>query len=177
MRGGIPFSRFVNWIYIYLSKILIREIRIYQLYLFFMMPPVINKKNLLVKRSRLPCAGKGLFTKVYLPKGARIAEYKGRMITWKEFNADNPFIYSINRKHVIDARPYKKTLARYANDARGLYSLKGVRNNSKYVEDGFKVFIEATKDIKRGEEILVDYGKEYWDAIRYNIKLAHQKVN
>jgi|ERR1700722_19411474 len=136
---------------------------------------VIDKKNLVVKRSRLAGAGKGLFTKVFIAKRTLIAQYKGRMITWKEFDADNPFIYSINRKHVIDARTYKKALARYANDARGLHSKNGVRNNSRYIEDGLKVFIEATKDIQPGEEILVAYGREYWDAIRYNTRLANQK--
>lgn len=136
---------------------------------------IIDKKYLVVKRSRLAGAGKGLFIKVFISRGTRIAEYRGRIITWKDFDADNPYIYSVNRKHVIDARPYKKSVARYANDARGIYSLPGLRNNAKYIEDGLKVFIEATKNIQAGEEILVAYGKDYWDAIRFNIKRANKK--
>jgi SET domain-containing protein len=134
-----------------------------------------DKKKLIVKRSRLADAGKGLFTKVFIPKGTRIVPYKGRIISWGEVDEDNPYIYYVNRKHVIDARPYKKALARYANDARGLAPAKGLRNNSKYAEEGLNVFIEAVKDIPAGQEILVPYGKEYWDAIKHNLKLAKEK--
>jgi uncharacterized protein len=133
----------------------------------------IDKKDLMVKTSTLTGAGKGLFTKKFIPKGTRIVEYKGRIIVWKEVDKDNAYIYYVKRNHVIDARSYKKALARYANDAKGLFSPKGVRNNSKYAEYGLNVYIEAIKDIMPGEEILVPYGKEYWDAIRYNIKHAN----
>ena len=34
--------------------------------------------------------------------------------------------------------------------------------------------MEAAKDIPAGSEIIVSYGKEYWDVIRENIKL-HEK--
>ncbi|PZR24775.1 MAG: SET domain-containing protein-lysine N-methyltransferase, partial [Azospira oryzae] len=42
------------------------------------------EKHLYVKKSTLPGAGKGLFTKVFIPKGTRIIEYKGEVLTWKE---------------------------------------------------------------------------------------------
>ena len=31
-----------------------------------------------------------------------------------------------------------------------------------------RVFIEAAKDIPANSEILVAYGKEYWEAVRHN---------
>jgi hypothetical protein len=37
---------------------------------------VMNKKKPVVRRSTIAGAGKGLFTKVFIPKGTRIAEYK-----------------------------------------------------------------------------------------------------
>src|SRR5690606_37349467 len=54
---------------------------------------------------------------------------------------------------------------------RGLVKVKGIVNNSDYVVDGLKAYIESTKDIPAGGEILVDYGKDYWKVIRENIKL------
>ncbi|MBK8291257.1 MAG: SET domain-containing protein [Flammeovirgaceae bacterium] len=45
------------------------------------------EKKLIVKKSTLPGAGKGLFTKVSIPKGTRIVEYKGKIVTWKEVEA------------------------------------------------------------------------------------------
>jgi SET domain-containing protein len=133
-----------------------------------------SKKHLVVRRSSIPNSGKGLFTKVNIPAGTRIIEYKGKISTWKEANHDdgrNGYIYYVNRNHVIDALPAKKELARYANDARGLSKRKGLKNNSDYIQDGLRVYIESKKEIPAGSEILVSYGKEYWDVIRYNTRL------
>ena len=128
------------------------------------------EKQLEVKESTIPGAGKGLFTNIFIPKGTRIVEYKGRLTTWREVENDykNGYIYSINANNVIDAKTYKKALGRYANDASGSGRKKGLANNSQYVADGLKIFIEAVKDIPAGSEILVSYGKEYWEVTRKN---------
>ena len=77
---------------------------------------------------------------------------------------------------MIDASSYKKALARYANDAKGLHRVKGIGNNCIYqVYDG-KVYIESVKDIPANSEILVEYGKEYWDVIRYNARLHAKEL-
>jgi hypothetical protein len=134
--------------------------------------------QLVVKRSTLPGIGKGLFTKKFIPKGTRIVEYLGKITTWKEVNSDegkNKYIYFVKRNHVIDAGRSSKALARYANDAQGLKRIKGITNNADYAEDGLRVFIEAKKDIPAGGEIFVNYGKEYWETIRYNNRLANQE--
>jgi len=135
------------------------------------------EKHLYVKRSTIPASGKGLFTKVFIPKGTRIVEYKGRMTTWKEVNhqdGKNGYIYYIDRNHVIDASTYQKALGRFANDAQGLQKVKGVRNNSVYSEDNYRVYIESTRDIPAGSEILVSYGKEYWDVIKHNMRIEKE---
>lgn len=131
------------------------------------------EKHLLVKTSKIPNSGKGLFTKVFIPKGTRIVEYKGRISTWKDVKDEdgkNGYIFYVNRNHVIDALPRKSALARYANDARGLVRVKGMTNNCDYVTEGRKAYIESKKDIPAGSEILVDYGPDYWKTIRENMK-------
>lgn len=136
------------------------------------------EQKLEVRHSTLPGAGKGLFAKHFIPKGARIVEYKGKITTWKEVDGaegQNPYIYYVKRDHVIDASRHPKVLARYANDARGLRRMKGIINNADYVEEGLKVYIESKKDIPAGGEILVDYGKEYWDVIRHNLRVDRQR--
>ena len=134
------------------------------------------EKQLVVKNSTLPGSGKGLFTKKMIPKGTRIVEYKGRITNWKEMKYawENGYIYNVNNNHVIDALPYKKALARYANDAQGLSRVKGITNNSIYVNDGLKVYITSVKDIPAGAEILVRYGKDYWDVQRANLKIDRE---
>jgi SET domain-containing protein len=136
------------------------------------------EKQLYVKKSTLPNAGKGLFTKKFIPKGTRIVEYKGRTRTWKEVQKDedeSPYIYYVKRNFVIDALNDKKALARYANDARGLQRVKELSNNAEYVEEGVRVFIEAAKDIPAGGEIFVGYGPEYWQVIRHNIRIDEKE--
>jgi uncharacterized protein len=128
------------------------------------------EKHLEVKPSTIPGAGMGLFTNIEIEKGTWIVEYKGRITTWKEveYDSTNMYLYTVNPKHVIDARRTKKSLARYANDAKGLTRIKGIVNNCVYVNDGLRVYIEAIKRIPAGSELLVDYGKAYWDVIRKN---------
>jgi uncharacterized protein len=129
------------------------------------------EKYLEVKKSTIPGAGKGLFTKVKIEKGTRILQYTGTITTWKDVdhvNGTNPYIYYVNRNHVIDARKHPKALGRYANDARGLQRQKGINNNADYVRDGLNIYIQAVRNIPAGGEILVSYGKEYWDVIKKN---------
>jgi SET domain-containing protein len=135
---------------------------------------LLLSRQLVVKRSTIPGAGKGLFTKKPITKGTRIIEYTGKVTTWKEANHDdgrNMYIYYVKRSHVIDASKHTKVLARYANDANGLVKIKGIRNNAEYVPDGLRVFVHASRDIPAGGEILVAYGKEYWQVVRYNNRL------
>lgn len=125
------------------------------------------EKQLLIKKSKIPGAGKGLFTKKFIPKGTRIVEYKGRITTWKnvlngkKFNA---YVYYINRNHVIDAMRRKSAFARYANDANGI-TKNGLLNNTRYILENRRVFLHSKRDIQAGEEILVSYGNEYWQVI------------
>jgi hypothetical protein len=129
------------------------------------------EKNLLVKKSTIPGAGKGLFTNKFIAKGRRIAEYKGKVSVWKEVdhhNGLNAYIYYVNRNHVIDASKNKSNLARYANDAKGCEKGSKLTNNCIYVIDGLRVFLEAKKDIEAKSELLAGYGKEYWVTLRKN---------
>ena len=136
------------------------------------------EKILKIKKSTLPGAGKGLFTKKLIPKGVRIVEYKGKITTWKEVdhhNGLNAYIFYINRNHVIDGSKHTKVFARFANDAKGSQKVSGLINNCKYVVDGLRVFLESKKEIPANEEILAGYGKEYWDILRLNKKIAGKK--
>jgi len=136
------------------------------------------EKQLYIKKSTLPSAGKGLFTKKFIPKGTRIVEYKGEILTWKEVQklADdrNGYVFYVNSKHCIDAWNYKKALGRFANDAKGIGRIKGLNTNSEYVVDNKRCYIEAIKDIPAKGEIFVEYGSDYWKVVRENLKIDEQ---
>jgi SET domain-containing protein len=128
-----------------------------------------------VKRSQLPNAGKGLYTTTAIKKNTRIIEYKGEIIDWKEYEKrvkedKDGYLFYISKKRCIDAFDTPEHIARYANDAAGLSRVKGLKNNASYEIHDNKCYIVSERDIKAGEEIFVNYTKEYWDCIRYNIK-------
>ena len=136
------------------------------------------EKSLFIKHSTLSGAGKGLFTKVLIPKGKRIVEYKGKVLTWKAVEKmpddRNGYVFFFSNRYVIDAWKHKG-FAHYANDAKGIVKVEGLKNNSEYVTEGKRCFIEAIRDISAGSEIFVGYGGEYWQAIRYNLRFEQRK--
>ena len=137
--------------------------------------------DFIVKKSILPGAGKGLFTKKDIKKGERVVEYLGEIVTEAELDrrAEKDiygYAFYISKKKCIDAYFTPKELARYANDAKGLTKIKGINNNCCYVVYKNSGWIKAEKNIKAGEEIFVAYGAEYWKDIRDNIKLDKEKL-
>ena len=137
-------------------------------------------RHLYIKRSSLPGAGKGLFTKHLIPKGMRITEYKGKLVTLKEVEKmtddRDGYVFYFNNKYCIDAWKTKKGVAHFANDANGIVRVEGVKNNSEYVTGERRCYIEATRDIQPGSEVLVGYGGDYWRAIRYNVRLEQESA-
>lgn len=138
-------------------------------------------EDFIVKKSQIPGSGKGLYTKRDIKKGERFIEYLGEIITEKELDkraADNDlygYAFYISKKKCIDAYYTPEALARYANDAKGITRVEGLKNNCCYTVWKNRAWIMSEKNIKAGEEILVSYGAEYWRDIRYNIKLDEEK--
>ncbi len=136
------------------------------------------ERQLEVKKSQLPGSGKGLFTRIDIQKGTRIVEYKGRLHRWKDIKHEdghNGYLLYIHSNAVINAQGTLKLIGRYANDAHGLIRIEGLRNNSEYVTVGSRCFITATKNIKKGEEVFVRYGKEYWELVK-KVKKSGVKI-
>jgi len=136
--------------------------------------------DFIIKKSTIPGAGKGLFTKRDIKKGERIVEYLGEIVTEAELDrrAENDiygYAFYISKKKCVDAYYTPKEIARYANDAKGLTKIKGITNNCCYVVYKNSGWIKAEKNIPKGAEILVAYGAEYWKEIRENLGLDKKK--
>ena len=115
-----------------------------------------------LKKSTIPRAGKGLFTKRAFANNEKIADYKGQTMSVAAFEAQRPesaYGYRFRGK-VIDAKRTQSTIARYANDARDH------RNNSEFVDGRKKVELVATKPIPSGSEVFADYGATYWSGAK-----------
>ena len=129
-------------------------------------------EHLYVGRSNIPGSGKGLFTRIPIAKGELIIEYTGVIRKWEEVKDDptNLYIYFINEDQVIDAKKSPGSLARYVNDAEGLTKVKGLVNNSVFVNIENRIYVRATKNIPAHSEILVEYGEGYWNTVKENRK-------
>lgn len=137
----------------------------------------IKPHYLEIKTSQIPGAGLGLYTKIFIPSGSLVSEYKGVVTTWEAVKdeIDNDYIYYISSRHVINARPTTKALARYANDAKGMKQVEGLNNNCTFKKMEGRVYIKARVDILAGTEIFVSYGKQYWDTARNNEAIAKRR--
>lgn len=134
-------------------------------------------KSLFIKKSNISKAGKGLFTKIFIPKYMIIAEYKGEHISNEEFKIrtnQNKGNYGLvlNDKIIIDAYIINDNIARYANDANGLQKCTGLKNNSIYIEHDNKMYIMASKNILPKQEIFVSYSPSYWQAFKRNLEYS-----
>ncbi len=108
--------------------------------------------KLLVKRSS---AGLGLFTGEPITKGSCIIEYVGRTISKEEeYTSRSKYLFEINSKKTIDGQA-RTNKARYINHS--------CRPNCEPKIYNGRVFILAKKNIRAGEELCYDYGKEYCD--------------
>ena len=113
---------------------------------------------LVVRDSKIQ--GKGAFAIRDIRKGTRLIEYIGQRISWrtadKRYDDDkmgrhHTFLFTVDDKTCIDA-------AVNGNDARFLnHSCDG---NCEAITDRKRIFIEARKNIKAGEELLYDYQYE-----------------
>ena len=107
--------------------------------------------------------GTGGFAARNIKKGTRIIEYLGQRISWrtadKRYDDDtmgrhHTFLFTVDDKVVIDGAVRGNT-ARFLN-----HSCDG---NCEAIDDRKRIFIEARRDIKAGEELLYDYQYERTD--------------
>lgn len=102
--------------------------------------------------------GLGLVALKRIPKGKRIIEYFGPLITNEEVERRNGlYFFGVNGKWSIDGSG-RHNLARYVN-----HSCKP--NAEAIVSQRGRVWIFAMKNIKPGEEITYDYGEEYFEGV------------
>lgn len=126
-----------------------------------------------VKKSQIPAAGMGLWAEKDFKRGDVIVSYDGERITLKECERRNTelegmgnYYLFISKTKCIDAQHTTSAKGRYANDAKGLMRIEGLRNNARYEARKGQAFIIASRNIRAGEEILVSYGRSYWNIMR-----------
>ncbi len=108
--------------------------------------------------------GNGVFAVQSLKKGERVIEYKGRRRTHDEVDAEEPgdvesghtFLFTLSDEYVIDAN-YEGNDARWINHSCSP-NCEAVIDEDEDDARRSRVFIEAVRDIKPGEELTYNYG-------------------
>jgi uncharacterized protein len=116
-----------------------------------------RRRKILVRDSRIH--GRGVYALRAIREGERIIEYRGERITWRQADRrppsdpDDPhhtFFFSLDDgRHVIDANVG-------GNSARWINHSCEPNCETEESEDG-RVYIQAMRDIRRGEELSYDY--------------------
>jgi SET domain-containing protein len=101
--------------------------------------------------------GKGVFATALITKGERIVEYKGEVISWPEALRRHPhdpsqpnhtFYFHVDDETVIDGNVD-------GNDSKWINH--ACQPNCEAEDDGGRIFIDALRNIKAGEELFFDY--------------------
>ncbi|MCA1557166.1 MAG: SET domain-containing protein-lysine N-methyltransferase [Acidobacteria bacterium] len=113
-----------------------------------------KKHDLVIRRS---ATGLGLFTLEAIPAGVRIIEYTGPLISNEEVDRRRGrYFFGVNSRWSIDGS-LRSNLARYINHS--------CRPNAEAFISGRRVWIWSKRNIKAGEEITYNYGKEYFEDL------------
>jgi uncharacterized protein len=120
-----------------------------------------------------PIHGRGVFALTPISKGTRIVEYKGELITDDEADrryahlhehSPHTMLFSLENKLVIDA-------TRRGNSGRWVNH--SCAPNCQVEEEGTKIFIDACRDIRPGEELTYDYNLQLGEPHTRAAQRAH----
>jgi uncharacterized protein len=113
------------------------------------------EKPYIIKRTT---TGLGLITLKPISKGARIIEYFGPLVPNEEVEKrTGKYFFELNDKFSVDGSP-RDNIARYINHS--------CRPNAEaIISRNERIWIWAKRDIKVGEEITYDYGKDYFENV------------
>ena len=112
-----------------------------------------------VKKSNIDRNGRGLYATKDIKAGTRITDYVGKIITKKQteesekFDNSKPiYLFDLNSRYDLDGNVSWNT-ARLINHS--------CLNNCDYEGKGLKLWVNANRDIKMGEELTCNYGFSY----------------
>ena len=109
--------------------------------------------------------GNGVFATEAIAKGERIVRYKGKLRTHEQVDEEygdddengHTFLFTLNDDYVIDAN-VDGNIARWINHSCKPNCESEIEENAKGKPHKDKVYIEAMRDIKPGEELTYNYG-------------------
>jgi SET domain-containing protein len=129
-----------------------------------------EKNYLYLAVSQITNAGQGLFSSIPIYKDEVISLFKGEALTAAEAarrakKGEDAYFINCLDGSILDSM-HTSCFAKYANDpdASGPGMVKNAfkSNADISVDDEDNICLIATRNIKMGEEVFCNYGKQYW---------------
>jgi len=119
-----------------------------------------------IKDSTIQGAGKGLFAVKAFKKGETVVRYTGDWVNTADGEMENGFgdsdyVFQYSREKSIDAARTNTADGRMVNSSRGRNQPSNVKFSVDYVRK--RVTIRASRAIRVGEELFINYGSAYWE--------------
>jgi hypothetical protein len=127
--------------------------------------------GLRVTTSTVADSGYGLFAaRDFLKISTHLADYTGDELIIRRDGDGGPYCLALTRRRAIDAAPTNSGYGRWANDPRG----SGGGPNAEFVVDPARGTgrLRNTAVIRKGDEIFVSYGQQYWAAFGRDAKVV-----
>lgn len=126
-----------------------------------------SSTQLVCVRASSVCVGIGVFAVRFIPRGAPITRYSGRLVRSTDALTEEELAYTYHIRRRCNLvglmKPVVgKGVGSLVNDAIH-FELSGRVNNCEYVHHrNNRVYVAASRDIRAGEELLVEYHISYW---------------
>lgn len=117
--------------------------------------------GVVIRKSKLPKAGKGLFAGEDIPKRTVIGQYKGKKLNVKQrdkLKNDN-YVWCMSNFY-IDGRTTKNNPLKYVNGAKT--KKQHMLINVEAYQYANKLFYRTTKKVRKGDEFIIDYGDDFF---------------
>ena len=131
--------------------------------------PSYQPKRVCIKKSQIPGAGLGLYLLEDAKAGDFIARYSGEPLSRQEsVKRRSHYRLQVHKNLYLDAADPRHFEGRYINDSKGSAFKTNARFASCYRTNicsatGYSwVRVYATRKIRAGEEVFLDYGKDFW---------------
>jgi hypothetical protein len=126
-------------------------------------------EGLRVKTSTVVRAGSGLFAMRDFWPGEHLADYTGDELVIRRESDGGEYCLALSQRRAINAAATNTGYGRWANDPRG----SNGGPNAEFVINPARGTgrLRATARIRKGDEIFVSYGRQYWAAFGQNAKI------
>lgn len=119
-------------------------------------------RKLAARRSAIH--GNGLFALVDIPRGTRLIQYRGRLLTHAQADrlyADDgetghTFLFTLNDKYIVDGN-VGGNVARWANHSHAPNCETVIEEHPGGDRRRDRIFLDAIADIRAGDEVTFDY--------------------